>query len=99
MQDERSGSIPYERRRRVEAAVLALVLAEDSPWRADELASRLRLPADVIALAVATLHADELLVSDGGKLRASWAAVRVDELANRSTRSNVEPACRVPTPR
>ncbi|MGA2455598.1 MAG: hypothetical protein ABSG93_19000 [Solirubrobacteraceae bacterium] len=100
MQDERSSSIPYEQRQRVEAAVLALLLAEDSLWRADELASRLSLPADAIGLAVATLQADGLLVSNGDKLRASWAAVRADELANRgSTRSNVEPACRVPGPR
>jgi len=72
---------PYERRRRVEAAVLALVLAEDWPWRADELSYRLHLPADLIALATATLVADGLLVSDDGKLRASWTAVRGDELA------------------
>lgn len=75
------GSFPYEDRRRIEAAVLALVLAEDWPWRASELAERLRVPTDVIALATATLRADGLLVSDDGKLRASWTAVRGDELA------------------
>lgn len=75
------GSFPYEERRCVEAAVLALALAEDWPWRADELAERLRVPADVIALATATLRADGLLIADGEKLRASWAAVRGDELA------------------
>jgi hypothetical protein len=80
--------IPYEDRRRVEAAVLALVLAEDFPWRADELAERLRLHADLIRLAAATLRADGLLISaptcsrgSGEGLRASWAAVRGDELA------------------
>ena len=75
------GSFPYEDRRRVEAAVLALVLAKDWPWRAGELAERLHLPADVIGLAAATLSADGLLASDGEKLRASWTAVRGDELA------------------
>lgn len=74
------GSIPYEERRRVEAAVLALVLAEDWPWRADELAQRLSLPADVIGLATAMLRADGLLISEGDRLRASWTAVRCDEL-------------------
>ncbi len=62
MHDQRSYSIPHERRRRVEAAVLALVLAEDWPWRVGELAQRLRLPADVIGLGTATLRADGLLV-------------------------------------
>ncbi len=81
MQDERSSSIPHERRRCIDAAVLALVLAEDWPWRADELAQRLRVPEDVIGLSTGTLHADGLLVVDADKLRASWAAVRGDELA------------------
>jgi hypothetical protein len=82
MQDQRSYSIPFERRRCVEAAVLALVLAEDWPWHVGELAQRLRVPEDVIGLSTGTLHADGLLVVDAGKLRASWAAVRGDELAN-----------------
>jgi hypothetical protein len=81
MQDQRTYSIPYGRRRCVEAAVLALVLAEDWPWRVGELGQRLRVPEDVIGLSTATLHADGLLVVDADKLRASWAAVRGDELA------------------
>jgi hypothetical protein len=88
MHHQRTYFMPYEQRRRVEAAILALVLAEDWPWRAGELAHRLRLPVDVIGLGTATLHADGLLVPvpasrgrDGERLRASWAAVRGDELA------------------
>jgi hypothetical protein len=73
--------MPYERRRGVDAAVLALVLAEDWPWRVGELGQRLRVPEDVIGLSTATLHADGLLIVDADKLRASWAAVRGDELA------------------
>jgi hypothetical protein len=88
MQDQRSDLIPYERRRRVEAAVLALVLAEDWPWRADELAARLHVPADVIRLGVAVLRTDGLLALDRGKLRASWAAVRCDELTRWGCDSN-----------
>jgi hypothetical protein len=92
--NERSHSITHDRRRRVEAAVLALVLAEDSPWRVGELAQRLRVPADVIGLSTATLRADGLLVADADELRASWAAVRGDELLRccprEGTRSNVE---------
>ncbi len=89
MQHQRTYSIPYERRRRVEAAILALMLAEDWPWRAGELAQRLRVPVDVIGLGTATLRADGLLVpapttsrGSGDRLRASWTAVRGDELAN-----------------
>jgi len=96
MQDERSSSIPYEQRQRVEAAVLAFVLAEDWPWRVGELAQRLRVPEDVIGLSTATLHADGLLVADADELRASWAALRGDELLRccppgpGSARPNVE---------
>jgi len=82
MQDQRTGSLPYDRRRGVEAAVLALVLAEDWPWRVGEIAQRLRVPEHVIGLSTGTLHADGLLVVDADKLRASWAAIRGDELAN-----------------
>lgn len=82
MQDQRTGSVPYDHRRGVEAAVLALVLAEDWPWRVGEVAQRLRVPEDVIGLSTGTLHADGLLVVDADKLRASWAAIRGDELAN-----------------
>lgn len=91
----RSNSIPYEQRRSVEAAVLALVLAEDWPWLIGELAQRLRLPVEVIQLGTATLCADGLLVVDADKLRASWAAIRGYELLRYAcgpggTRSNVE---------
>lgn len=68
--------------RAVEAAVLALLLAEDWPWLPRELAQRLRVPADLISVCEATLRADGLVVMRNGKLRASWAAVRGDELAN-----------------
>jgi len=81
MQDERSNPIASDRMRPVEAAVLALLLAEDWPWLPGELAQRLRLPADLIAVCEATLRADGLVVARGGRLRASWAAVRGDELA------------------
>jgi len=95
MQDQRSSSVPYERRRGIEAAVLALVLAEDWPWRVCELAQRLRVPENLIGLSTGTLHADGLLIVDAGKLRASWAAVRSHELLHfqgfcDASRSNVE---------
>ena len=99
MHDQRTCFMPYERRRHIEAAVLALTLTEDWPWRVGELAQRLRIPEDVIGLSTATLYADGLLVVDADKLRASWAAVRGDELANWATRSNVESTCRIPRPR
>src|SRR5271166_2349073 len=73
---------PYDRMRRVEAGVLALLLAEDWPWRPSELACRLGVPADLITAAAGTLRADGLLVSHGKGVRASWAAVRGNELAN-----------------
>jgi hypothetical protein len=80
MQHQRTYLLAYERRRLVEAAILTLVIAEDWPWRASELAQRLRLPEDVIGLSTATLSADGLLVPRRDRLRASWAAVRCDEL-------------------
>lgn len=81
MQDQRSRSVPQDRVRTVESAVLALLLAEDWPWRPAELSQRLSLPIALIAVAEATLLADGLVVTREGALRASWAAVRVDELA------------------
>lgn len=80
MQHQRIDLLTNEQRRRVEAAILTLALAEDWPWRANELARRLNLPADVIGLGTATLRADGLIVMRGELLRASWAAVRGDEL-------------------
>jgi hypothetical protein len=80
MQHQRIDLLSYERRRRVEAAILALVIAEDWTWRAGELAQRLRLPVDLIGLGTTTLHADGLLVPRGDRLRASWTAVRGDDL-------------------
>ncbi len=82
MQDQRTYFMPYERRRPVEAAILALTLAEDWPWHVGELAQRLRIPEDVIGLSTATLRADGLLIPNGESLRASWVAVRGNELAN-----------------
>ena len=99
MQHQRIDLLAYEQRRRIEAAILALVLSEDWPWRASELAQRLRVPADVIGLGTATLRADGLMVARGELLRASWAAVRGDELATGMTRTNVEFACRLGEPR
>jgi len=105
MQHQRIDLLSYERRRRVEAAILALVLAEDWPWRASELAQRLRLPADVIGFSTATLRADGLLVPRGDRLRTSWTAVRCDELLRQGpaisppTRTNVESTCRRTEPR
>jgi hypothetical protein len=105
MQHQRTYLLAYERRRLVEAAILTLVIAEDWPWRASELARRLRLPADVIGLSTATLSADGLIVSRGDRLRASWAAVRCDELLRQGpaisppARTNVESTCRRTEPR
>lgn len=92
---DQPGSFPYQDRRRIEAAVLVLMLTEDLPWRADELAERLSAPTGLIALATATLRADGLLISDGEKLRASWTAVRGDEIANWHD-SNERRACMQP---
>ncbi|SRR5258705_13994643 len=105
MQHQRTYLLAYERRRLVEAAILALVLAEDWPWRASELAQHLRLPADVIGLSTATLSADGLIVSRDDRLRASWGAVRCDELLRQGpaisppTRTNVESVCTLERPR
>ena len=80
MQDERSGSIPYERVRPLEAAILFLVVAEDYPWRLGELEARLGAPPELVRICAGRLRADGLLVGDDETVRASWAAVRLDEL-------------------
>jgi hypothetical protein len=86
MQDERSSSFLYERaQRRLEAAILALLLAEDWPWRRGELATRLGYPPELVNVCVARLRADGLArVGDPTRgddvIRASWAAVRCNEL-------------------
>jgi hypothetical protein len=80
MQDKRSGSIPYDEMRPVEAAIVFLAVAEDYPWRLTELAERVGRPAEVVRICVARLRADGLLVGDGETVRASWAAIRLDEL-------------------
>jgi len=83
MRDKRSGSTPSEQARRVEQAILALLLAEDHPWRMEELQVALGDPHGLVTICVARLHADGLLdYKDNGKtMRASRAAVRGDELA------------------
>jgi predicted transcriptional regulator len=95
MQHQRSDSITHEQMRRVEAAILALMLAEDWPWQARELATRLNLPESTIRLGTATLRADGLIDLRDKRLRASRTAVRCDELLRRRyvpspTRTNVE---------
>jgi len=80
MQDKRSGTVPYDEMRRVEAAIVFLVVAEDYPWRLGELGERVGCSAEVARLCVGRLRADGLLVGDGETIRASWAAVRLDEL-------------------
>jgi hypothetical protein len=80
MQDERSGSIPYDEVRPLEAAIVFLAIAEDYPWRLGELEARLGVSAELVRICVGSLRADGLLVGDGETVRASWAAVRLDEL-------------------
>jgi hypothetical protein len=82
MRDERTCSISHDEARRVEARVLALLIAEDWPWREHELAQRAEAPAAVVRACVARLRADGLATTDErGRARASRAALRANELA------------------
>jgi DNA-binding IclR family transcriptional regulator len=81
MQDQRIGSQPSEQTQHIERAILALLLAEDRPWRLGELQKALGDPMGVVSICVARLRADGLVDSDGRTARASWAAIRSDELA------------------
>ena len=81
MQDQRIGSLPSEQTRHIERAILALLLAEDHPWRIDELQKALGDPHGLVIICAARLHADGLLDYKGETIRASRAAVRGDELA------------------
>ena len=57
-----------------------LVVAEDYPWRLGELEAKLGLSPELVRICVGRLRADGLLVGDDEAVRASWAAVRLDEL-------------------
>jgi DNA-binding GntR family transcriptional regulator len=81
MQDQRIGSQPSEQTQHVERAILALLLADDHPWRLDELQEALGDPEELLRICVARLCADGLVNYDWKAARASWAAIRSDELA------------------
>jgi DNA-binding HxlR family transcriptional regulator len=80
MQDERTCSIPAAQTDRIERTILVLLLAEDHPWRVSELGRNLGQSANLIAGCVARLHADGLLDRYGDTVRASRAAIRLDDL-------------------
>lgn len=80
MQDERSCSIPAAQTDRIERAIVALLVAEDRPWRVGELGKKLGYSPSIITGCVARLHADGLLDRDGDAVRASRAVIRVDDL-------------------
>jgi DNA-binding IclR family transcriptional regulator len=84
MQDQRIGAAPSQQTQRIEAAILALLLAEDHPWRVSELGKTLRQPPGLVHICVARLHADGLVTYDEQTTRASRAAVRADELGEKS---------------
>jgi hypothetical protein len=80
MQDERTCSIPAAQTDRIERAILALLIAEDHPWRVDELEKKLGYAPGLVAGCVARLHADGGLDRAANRVRASRAAIRVDDL-------------------
>jgi Mn-dependent DtxR family transcriptional regulator len=80
MQDERTCSIPATQTDRIERAILALLLAEDHPWRMSELSKKLGYSPSLIAGCVARLHADGVLNRDGDTVRTSRATIRVNNL-------------------
>jgi hypothetical protein len=85
MQDQRIGSQPSQQTQHIERAILALLLAEDHPWRLAELqkalGDQLGEPLGLVSICVARLRADGLVAYNGRTARASWAAIRSDELA------------------
>jgi DNA-binding GntR family transcriptional regulator len=80
MQDQRIGSQPSQQTQHIERAILALLLADDHPWRLDELQKALGDPLGLVRICVARLRADGLVDCNGRTARASWAVVRSDEL-------------------
>lgn len=81
MQDQRIGSQPSQQTQHIERAILALLLAEDHPWRLGELQRALGDPEALLRICVGRLRADGLVDYNGRTARASWAAVRSDELS------------------
>jgi DNA-binding IclR family transcriptional regulator len=80
MHDKRICSAPSDQTKRIERAILALLIAEDHPWPLSELQKRLGHPLNLVQASVARLQADGLLTDDGQTVRASRAAIRCDEL-------------------
>ena len=81
MQDQRIGSQPSQQTQHIERAILALLLAEDHPWRLGELQKALGDPMGVVSICVGRLRADGLVDCNGRTAGASWAAIRSDELS------------------
>ncbi len=92
--DARIGSVPYDRMRSVEAAVLSLLLAEDWPWQPWEVARRLGVSVDLVGICTGRLRADGLVLARGGAVRASLAALRCHELLSRRRAVSPRPAWR-----
>jgi DNA-binding GntR family transcriptional regulator len=80
MQDQRITSAPSTETKRIERAILALLIAEDHPWPLSDLQKRLGHPPRLVQASIARLQADGLLTEEGRNIRASRAAIRCDEL-------------------
>lgn len=80
MQDNRIRFTTAAQTKRIERAIFTLLLAEDHPWRLNELQKRLSQPLNLVTISVARLQADGLLNGNGKTVRASRAAIRADEL-------------------
>ena len=65
----------------MDRVVFNFLVAEDHRWRLPELQRTLGEPMTFINASVGRLQADGLLTRKGDTVRASWAAVRADELA------------------
>lgn len=81
MQDHRIHSVLSRHAQSVDCVVFNFLVAEDHPWRLRELQRTLNEPMTFINASVARLQADGLLTRTGDTVRASWAAVRADELS------------------
>ena len=81
MQDKRCGSMPSAQTQPIEQAIFNLLLAEDHPWRLEDLQRELGRPACLVLICVERLKVDGLVEQNGETVRASRAAIRAEELA------------------
>jgi hypothetical protein len=81
VRDNRIHTVLSEHAQRLDRTVFNFLVAEDHPWRLRELQRTIGEPMALLNASIARLQADGLLTHNGDTIRATWTAVRADELS------------------